>query len=389
MKTFLRKIYLYQFLTSFILVASLFTLIFKNEGLDPFQISLLIFIWSSFIVIFEVPAGVIADKYSRRNILIIAEIMRISAFVFWIIGGNFLIFAIGMLFLGARNVLTSGTTEAFIYDELKLFNKTEIYEKVVGKSQGAVSLGLMFAAVLGGIVAGRSFDLIIQISILGSAVSAAILLTVRSVAPARSTQESKYLQLLKNALKETRTKPVLLYLIAITCVVIVVFGVMDEFFPLIFDGLGFGIKAIGILIAAVYLTYSIAGYTAHYFKETEAKHLVYLLIALSGFNFVLAGIIKSEWSLIFLLIGTYLIQVVRVKLEASLQHEITSNQRATVSSIKNLLFEIGYMGLILVFGIVSKANGTAFILLIAGAIIFASAIIFPFLKPKADFIEKK
>lgn len=389
MKTFLRKIYLYQFLTSFILVASLFTLIFKNEGLDPFQISLLIFIWSSFIVIFEVPAGVIADKYSRRNILIIAEIMRISAFVFWIIGGNFLIFAIGMLFLGARNVLTSGTTETFIYDELKLFNKTEIYEKVVGKSQGAVSLGLMFAAVLGGIVAGRSFDLIIQISILGSAVSAAILLTVRSVAPARSTQESKYLQLLKNALKETRTKPVLLYLIAITCVVIVVFGVMDEFFPLIFDGLGFGIKAIGILIAAVYLTYSIAGYTAHYFKETEAKHLVYLLIALSGVNFVLAGIIKSEWSLIFLLIGTYLIQVVRVKLEASLQHEITSNQRATVSSIKNLLFEIGYMGLILVFGIVSKANGTAFILLIAGAIIFASAIIFPFLKPKADFIEKK
>ena len=69
MDNFLKKIYLYSFLNGFNLIFPIFTLLFSKHGLNTVEISLLIAIWSVTTIVFEVPAGVLADKYSRRNLL--------------------------------------------------------------------------------------------------------------------------------------------------------------------------------------------------------------------------------------------------------------------------------------------------------------------------------
>jgi hypothetical protein len=41
-------------------------LFFKSNGINPFQLSVLLAIWAGYVLIFEVPSGAIADRWSRR-----------------------------------------------------------------------------------------------------------------------------------------------------------------------------------------------------------------------------------------------------------------------------------------------------------------------------------
>lgn len=75
----------------------------------------------------------------------------------------------------------------------------------------------------------------------------------------------------------------------------------------------------------------------------------------------------------------YFLQVANIKLEAQMQHAIESNQRATISSLKSLLFEIIYMALVVFFGYTSTILGITSILYILGGLIISWVVLFKFL----------
>ncbi len=212
MKDFFWKVSLYKFLDAFKLIGAIFTLLFAQNGLNVFQISLLIAIWSATQLVLEVPMGVVADKYPRRNVLIVATVLLAIGFSLWLHGG-FVFYALGMLLWGARNALTSGTIEAFVYDELKSYNKEEEYGKVNGKLEGTMQLGFMFSAILGGIIAQYNFSWVIILTVLTSILGALVLLTTKAVRPVRSTGEAKYFSVLKDAFKEIKANKILLFII--------------------------------------------------------------------------------------------------------------------------------------------------------------------------------
>ena len=72
MKQFILKMSIYRFLDAVKFIGVIFVLLFAHNGMDPFQISILISIWSATQLFLEVPLGTVADKYPRRNLLIIA-----------------------------------------------------------------------------------------------------------------------------------------------------------------------------------------------------------------------------------------------------------------------------------------------------------------------------
>ena len=369
MKNFLWKLYAFKFLDSFILIGAIFTLLFQSNGLSTTQISLLITIWSLTTLILEVPTGVLADKYSRKYLLIIARLIQAVGFGFWLLGG-FINYAIGFFLWGIKNTLTSGTMEAFIYDELKSFNKESLYEKVNGKASSAFFFGLMLSTILGGIVAQTSFSLAIIASILGSILAALILLTVKPAKAIESTGESKYFEVLKQAISHIKSNHSLLHTILFISITFSVYGAADEFWPLLYSNYSLDVKIVGILVAVGFGLFSLAGYTVHWFNSQKYKFLDKLLLILSGLLFILAGLTKSAFYLIpVVFTAIYLIQVASLKYEAKLQHQIKANQRATISSIKSLVFELIYMLFVLGFGIISDISGTISIVIVMGSLI--------------------
>ena len=69
MTGFIGKIYAFKFFDSFILIFPLYTVMFVDAGLKPVEITVCLTAWSVTNFVLQVPSGVIADRWSRRQIL--------------------------------------------------------------------------------------------------------------------------------------------------------------------------------------------------------------------------------------------------------------------------------------------------------------------------------
>lgn len=368
MKSFLLKIYAYRFLEAFKLIGVIFTLFFQHNGLNTFQISILITIWSISQLVLEVPLGVFADKYSRRNLLIIALLFLVAGFLFWIKGG-FIFYAIGFVLWGVKNALTSGTFEAFVYDELKTFNAEDQYEKVNGKLEATFWSGITISAIIGAFVASFNYNLVLILTIVSTIFAIAALALIKPVQPVKSTGETKYFNVLKKALGEIKNNSRLLEIVIFFCLVFATYGAADEYWALIYQQIGSPTALIGILIAVGYGLFAIAGYTLPFFKSIKVKNIEYLLITISGIMFILAGIVNSMLSIPLIFVALYIFKVAHIKYDVRFQHAISGGERATVSSLKSLIYEFVYMGFVLLFGFSSVKLGMISVVYILGALL--------------------
>lgn len=369
MKSFLIKFYIFRFLEAFKLVGMIFSLLFATHGLNPFQISILISVWSATQIICEVPFGVIADMYPRRNVLIFALFMFILGMLFWLKGG-FLFYMLGFVFWGMKNALTSGTIEAFVYDELKMYRSESKYESVNGRAESFFWAGITLSTIFGGMIAGISYNYVIWFTILVAIVSIIPLLFIKPAQIIKSTKESRYLTTLKNALVEIQSNKFLLRLTIIFCLLFALYGAADEFWPLIYKSLNLSPALIGVLLAGGYGIFALAGNTLKFFKNKEN----FLLIT-SSILFIVAGLISSLWSVPFIFLGLYFVKVAHLKYDAAFQHAIGTGERATVSSLKSLIFEIIYMSFVLMLGALSNSYGLMWIVIVLGTLLFILAIL--------------
>lgn len=378
MQAFIWKLYIYKFLDAFKLIGAIFTLLFAQNGLSVFEISTLIAIWSITQLSLEVPMGVVADKYSRRNVLIIGIILLCIGFALWL-KGDFLFYALGLILWGEKNALTSGTFEAYVYDELKSFNKEQEYGQISGKLEGTANLGYMFSAILGGIIAQYNFNWVILLTILVNLIGAIVLFTTKSVKPVRSTGEVRYFTVLKNAIAEVKANKTLLYIIMFISLVFGTSGTADEYWALIFSDLGVTTAFIGTLIALEFGVFAMAGYSFPWVERNiKLKNWSLILVLISGALFIVFGVGKSLVFLPLVFLASYLLKLALVKLDADLQHKIQSEQRATILSIKSLTSEIVYLLTLLFFGFAATLLGVVSLIYIWGIIIIFWTVLLGF-----------
>jgi len=380
MDNFIWKMSIYRFLDAVKLVGVIFVLLFAHNGMSPFQISVLISIWSITQLLLEVPLGTIADKYPRRNLLIIALLVHAFGLVLWL-GDNFIFYAAGFILWGFKNALVSGTQEAFVYDELKTYGKETLYEKVNGKLESAFWIGITLSAVLGGFVASVNYDWVIISSIVTTFLAIIPLLTIKSVKPSKSTGETEYLNVLKKSIKEIRTNTTLWGIIAFFCLIFATYGAADEYWALIYQAIGLPVSAIGLFVALGYGFFAIAGWTLRFFDNDKIRGKEHYLLFISALVFIFAGILKSYTSIPLIFLGMYIFKVAHLKFDAKFQHAITSDQRATISSLKSLIFEFVYMGFVLMFGFISEYFGISSVMYILGILLVVWLVVFKIFLP--------
>ena len=80
-------------------------------------------------LILEIPSGVFADVFGRKNMLIVSSIMRTIGNIVMIFSSNFCMICISMMFQAANYNFSSGSGEALAYDSLKLAGQEAHYEK--------------------------------------------------------------------------------------------------------------------------------------------------------------------------------------------------------------------------------------------------------------------
>lgn len=84
-------------------------------------------------LVFEVPSGILADRYSRKKLIIIGEIIIFINFLILLVSSHYVVFVIGALLSGIGDACVSGTGEAFIYDSLLQEKEEDKYLELVSK----------------------------------------------------------------------------------------------------------------------------------------------------------------------------------------------------------------------------------------------------------------
>lgn len=119
-----------------------------QNGLDLTSIGLLIAIREAMIYIFEIPSGVIADKFGKRNELVLCFLFYIGAFVMFYIGGQFFVFVIAYVLFGLGEAFRTGTHKAMIMDFLEYHELNDDKAKVYGKTRSYSLIGSSLSSVI-------------------------------------------------------------------------------------------------------------------------------------------------------------------------------------------------------------------------------------------------
>ncbi len=100
------------------------------------------------IYIFEVPSGIIADHYGKKNELMMCFLFYIASFVLFFIGSTFLVFTIAMILYGLGEAFRSGTHKSMILTYLEKKNWFNYKTFVYGRTRSYSLIGSSISSFL-------------------------------------------------------------------------------------------------------------------------------------------------------------------------------------------------------------------------------------------------
>jgi MFS family permease len=150
----LGPLYLATFLQNLALWVPIEKLFMTTIGFTSASIGVMASVYAVVVPVLEVPSGVIADRWSRRGVLILGSL---AATVSVLIGGlsrSVGAYLISAAFLGVFFALQSGTLESIVYDTLlEETGDSGAFERTIGRVRLVESVALVTSALAGGAIA--------------------------------------------------------------------------------------------------------------------------------------------------------------------------------------------------------------------------------------------
>ena len=132
--------------------------LFTDLGLSLEQYLLLNAVWAAAIFLFEVPSGALADTLGRKRLLVFSAclmVLEMSVLLFAPKDGGMLLFALCLLnrFLsGTSEAAASGADEAIVYESLPEENRESAWDQVMATAMRWRSAGFLIAMTLGALL---------------------------------------------------------------------------------------------------------------------------------------------------------------------------------------------------------------------------------------------
>ena len=146
------KFCFYGFLKNLRFFDAFFILFLIEKGLSFTEIGSLYAIREIFINVFEIPSGIIADTYGRKNSLITSFFAYIISFYIFYTSYNFWIFILAFIFYGIGDAFRTGTHKGMIMDYLKLNNWSNQKIQYYGHTRSCSQKGSAISSLLAGLI---------------------------------------------------------------------------------------------------------------------------------------------------------------------------------------------------------------------------------------------
>jgi MFS family permease len=322
----------------------LYALLFLDTGVPAAELSLLFTVWSVTAVVTEVPAGALADRWSRRGVLVLGGVLEAAAFAVWTLAPGFWGFAAGFAVWGVASALVSGTVEALVYDGLAEVGAEAAFARVNGWMTSAELLVQIPTAAAASVLYALG-----GYALVGWA-SAAVCLTWAALAlrfpePPREPDGATLLTTLRSGVTEAVRVPAL----RLTVLAVALVGGLDaveEYFPVLAGDRGVPTAVVPAAVLGITLAGTLGAALGGRADRLPDRALPVLLL-LAGVLLGVAAVVPGRGALAVVAVSYALYLALLVVAEARLQERIDSTRRATVTSVAGLGIELAAL---LVFG---------------------------------------
>lgn len=354
----LAPLYVAAFLQSFVLWYTVEKLFMQSIGFDATGVGLMIAVYSAAMLIIETPSGVLADRWSRRGVLMLASGFLMVATLINGISTHPFTYIFGSVFWGAYFAMYSGTYESIVYDTVyEETGSSKQFEKLFGRFRIFDSLGLVISSLLGGVLAGifsLRFNYFATLPV--TALSFVALALFKEPLLHKKSAADPIIQHVATTMRAvTRNRyllPILLVLVFSSVITFMTF----EFGQIWVIALGAPLSAFGPTTAILLSSVGLGGLVAPFIK---LHRLPTVLITLGMIVGTSLGLVFSRQLIVTVLAQTILVIAVMalsVVFTRLLHDELGSKVRAGAASAVSTFGRLIIMPLGLLFGFATRSS---------------------------------
>jgi MFS family permease len=380
MKSALLRIYAFRVASGFVPIMSMYTLIFVGKNFSTFEISTLLASWSVAALLFEVPSGVVADKFDRRYVLCASQLITAVAFVVWMVYPHLAVYFLGFVLWGIGAALDSGTYEAFVYDELAEQGASEKYVDVLGRSEACFLLAVVAGFAFSAVFVKHGFDVLLWASCAAALVGAAIALSMPKARKREEVEEGMYFSMLRRGVKTAVRTPALARAIAIIAISGCITDFVTEYSPLFAVDRAVSASGVAIIGGLMVVVMAIASAYASKLPRAASAESAYLTL-------VGALIVAATWSprwmaILLFCVSAAIANAIWIIARAEMQPHIDDDIRATTTSVAGFSQEVVNVLSLLAVGVVADQFSRDIAFRSAGIAIVIAAVALMALLPK-------
>ena len=153
----LLPLYVSAFFHNFVLWYTIEKLFMQNIGFSNTGIGLMIALYSAIMLVVEVPSGILADRWSRKGMLVVASICLALSALFGGLSHGIGLYLIAAVLWGTFYACYSGLYDTIVYDCIaEATAPSKLFDRLYGRVQLIDSVALILAGLLGAAVASAT-----------------------------------------------------------------------------------------------------------------------------------------------------------------------------------------------------------------------------------------
>jgi len=376
----IRRYYIFRAVTNFSLWIPFWTL-WAYENLEDYFLLTLVDVgfWVTMIV-FQIPAGLLGDRYGRKKVLFVGELLWAVGILsfglssdLWSLFGANVVWATGVCFI------VSGETP-FVYDTLLELKRQREFIPVMAKGWAVASVMNAAACVVGGLMVEYTeparLDLTLIISSFISMIGSLTVLTLKEPKVDRSKMKS-YATHLRAGMRHVLRTRAILVLVLFQIVIEIATYVMAVFRSVYMnEDLDLGYLEIGAFIGAFTLFGGFAASQAGKIEGAlgEKRALMFLYITVVG-SFAVVFLVSSPIA-ILVQFPIYAVSYLQGPIISGyINRRVDSEHRSTIVAIASLMFTAFLTAVELPSGWVANQLGTRETMLILAIAVTPVALV--------------
>jgi MFS family permease len=336
--------------------------LFMTEiGFTATSVGVMAAAYAAVVPLVEVPSGILADRWSRRGLLVVSSLALAACALLGGLSSGVLMYIAAAMFLGVYFATYSGTIDAIVYDTvLEETGCSDTFEQRIGGIRVVESLGLVASSLAGGWLAGEtSTRLTYLLSVPLALVSVLALLRFREPQLHKAGERTTLRGHLRLTYRTLTRRGSLLPIVTLAVLSALVLQVVFEFGPLWLVAMAVPAVVYGPYWAALVSTLGMGGLLAGRLRLDRPGPLgvVVVLMTASSLALTVGGsvlVVTLAQVVLCLLVVVTSIHVTHL-----LHDAVPSSIRSGVASGVSALSWITFLPVALLLGLVIDRQGVA------------------------------